>query len=199
MLKMNDIDIFLAECFEKRIIEKLGIHAIQKIKDRIETKYGMSLTHSIMEFDIFENVLFEFFGSGNEGIISDCIKSVCIVKIDENQIEIKDASLEKSILEVVQDKEQKIIFRKTMKSPMTLKEMVIELQKTLSEEESVLKIKSLISNKILIPLPKENNYETYYSNVMKSMTLNFKDGEFKITLLLKENINQSVILNKILQ
>jgi|APSaa5957512535_1039671.scaffolds.fasta_scaffold19478_4 hypothetical protein len=196
---MNYIDIFLVDRFEKQIIDSLGIHAVAKIKDRLFERHGMSLSQAIMDFEIFESVLYEYFGSGNKGVIKDCINSVCIPSQSENTIEIKDEELEKTIFESMMDDDKKSIISKTMKSPMTLKEMVMEIQENSTEQKAFEKVNSLITNRILMESPKDDHMkETYYYNVINGMTINYEDG-IKITMSLKENLQHSMILQQIIR
>ena len=108
LVRLSGFDRLIVSSLEKIIAENLGDKTISKIEHRLESKYGISLTESIAQFQKFDAILREFFGAGADGLEKKFLESICKVKKSENKtmwFSIEDEITKKIILETYGDED----------------------------------------------------------------------------------------------
>ena len=120
---MGSLDNLLAESLNTVIETKLGKVTYEKIKDRLDERYGITVLESIKDFYKMDSTLREFFGPGADQIEKDFLSNFISFgssSKDRSWITIHDQSLAKSILESFGDKDKKIILENSMREPQVI-------------------------------------------------------------------------------
>ena len=180
---INSVDILLAHSFEKYIAKNLGNRTTLSLKNRLNEKYGKSLSEIVRnDMSLFEDVLVELVGQpGAKAVIKNAIQNVCnnpkpmnsifkkIFKSKNNNdeevsliskkhiIEINDDDFKARLLESYNDDQKASILNIASENPLTTKaisEKITGFDKNIIFE----KIQELITVGLLVPLA-ENTYE----------------------------------------
>lgn len=108
---MSGLDKLLAKSLDTTIRQNLGDRTIQKIENRLFEKYGISLEESIEQFQKLDVVLREFFGTSADGLERKFLKSICEVRLENNDgwITFENPDVTKIILESFGDDDKKSI------------------------------------------------------------------------------------------
>lgn len=150
---MSGIDTILAQFVEYEIRRNLGKTTIQKIENRLFEKYGMSISESMNQFEKFDAVLYEFFGSGARGLEEKVFKKLVTIKeyesIDEHvQIIIKNPDMASQIMSTIANKEKFDILTCVFEQPKISSEIIKECQ--MPQTSGYRKIKELFHTGFLI-------------------------------------------------
>ena len=149
---MTGVDQLFAASLEKIILENLGTSTVNKIRERLFEKYGISITASMSEFEKLDSVLREFFGAGAEGLEKKFLDRICRIKSNKDKSEkrftISDSEISQSILKAFSDDEMSKILNASIGEPWTIAEILEKLN--ISKTSGYRKIKFLIDEGFLI-------------------------------------------------
>lgn len=197
------IEKLLAESFEKSFNSYFGTNQIDKIKNRLIEKHGISLSQAIRNFSKFEDVLFDIFGDGSTGVIYNLLEDVCKIKKTNiymiNTIEIRDDNLKYKILESYNDDDKKRILDTASKTAITVNNM-LQLVINSTPKQAQQKIYELIYSGLLIS--KNDDYNTLpdmtkkYSNVVNNVSIIMENDQLQVNIRVKEDLFKSSILKK---
>jgi len=144
-------DRLIASSLEKIITENLGDKTMSKIEHRLESKYGISLTESIEQFQKFDVILREFFGAGADGLEKKFLESICKVKKSENKniwFSIEDETTKKIILETYGDEDNVKILNYVNQESNTISDILNHYK--FPQTSGYRKINNLIDTGLLI-------------------------------------------------
>ncbi len=80
VFNMSGLDTLIAKSLENTLKESLGEQTFQKIQRRIIEKHGIGFTKAIEDFQKFDSVLRELFGSSAEGIERQILDKIVILE-----------------------------------------------------------------------------------------------------------------------
>jgi predicted DNA-binding ArsR family transcriptional regulator len=197
---MAGLDRLLAKSLDSIIRENLGDKTIQKIENRLFEKYGISLTQSIEQFNKLDAVLREFFGAGADGLEQRFLKSVCEVKIvnDENLILIENPTLTKIILESFGDDDKKKILS-ALNGESLIISQIIE-QCGIPQTSGYRKVNVLIDEGLLVPsgfiATQDGKKITKYRSIFDNIKIDIVKNKITIMIhLAKEDLSNSTVLS----
>lgn len=197
---MAGLDRLLAKSLDSIIRENLGDKTIQKIENRLFEKHGLSLTQSIEQFNKLDAVLREFFGAGADGLEQRFLKSVCEVKVvdNENWVKIENPFLTKIILESFGDDDKKKILSALNGESLIISQIIERCN--IPQTSGYRKINALIDEGMLVPSgfvattdgKKITKYRSIFDNIQIEIIKN------KITVVLhlaNEDMKSSTVLS----
>ena len=200
----NGLDNLLVPSLRKSIEDNLGKETLNKIEQRLMERHGLGLVQAIKNFNKFDSVLREFFGSGADGLEQKFLKNIVSVeksKVSKSDwIHIKDPELSRVFLESFADQDKKDILGCVMDNSMIIAK-ILELSK-IPQTSGYRKINFLIDHGLLVAngfelshdAKKVKKYETIFDNVKVDIVKN--DIAVKIQLK-KSLLSESSILQTV--
>jgi len=201
----NGLDNLLVPSLRKSIEENLGKETLNKIEERLMERYGLGLVQAIQNFDKFDSVLREFFGS--DGLEQKFLQKIVEVEkskqTDSNWIHMKDPELSRVFLESFADPDKKAILGSVMDTPLIIAQILETC--SIPQTSGYRKINYLINNGLLVANgfelahdgKKVKKYETIFDNVKVDIVKNdiAVRVQLKNTLLNESSILQTVQIN----
>jgi hypothetical protein len=200
------LDTLLAHAMASLIREKLGQITCQRIEERLQERYNLSLVDSIKDFYTLDGTLREIFGAGADGIEED-FKNRLIsfsTPIKGRQwITIENKDLAQLILESYGDREKRFILENAFKEPGVILHILEKCNIPKSSGYRI--INQLVEDGLLA---EEGHSETADGKKVSKYTSLFEKIRIEIDatkgiiiqVLLKENIlNESQILRILLR
>ncbi|MDH3278349.1 MAG: hypothetical protein OEL77_05260 [Nitrosopumilus sp.] len=152
---MSGIDELISNSLTNVIKKNLESNIEKKVKLSLFKKYGMSLNPAINDFSIVDEVLNEFLKTDTLSFEKKCLVEIFTLKKlkDSYLVTIKDESLVNLIVEILGDKEYRMIIESTLFKPLLITEIidVCKLPKT----SAYRKINYLLRNGFLTGAGKE--------------------------------------------
>lgn len=202
---MVGVDNLLLKSVGTVIRDNLSEKTLQKIEDRLFEKYGTTITQSLKDFQKFDTVLREFFGTGADGLERKVFESICTFEksqeVGQHWITIEDNSLTQVILEAFGDDDKKQILTALTSEPLIISEVLERCN--LAQTSGYRKVNSLIDDGMLTTRgqiitddgKKVNKYASVFENIKIDIVKN------KITIkvqLNKESLESSTMIPIIL-
>ena len=202
---MVGVDNLLLKSVGTVIRDNLSEKTLQKIEDRLFEKYGTTITQSLKDFQKFDTVLREFFGTGADGLERKVFESICTFEktkeVGQHWITIEDNSLTQVILEAFGDDDKKQILTALTSEPLIISEVLERCN--LAQTSGYRKVNSLIDDGMLTIRgqiitddgKKVNKYASVFENIKIDIVKN------KITIkvqLNKESLESSTMIPIIL-
>ena len=196
---MAGLDRLLAKSLDSIIRDNLGDKTIQKIENRIFEKYGISLTQSIEQFNKLDAVLREFFGAGADGLEQRFLKSVCEIKLvnNENWVVIENPSLTKIILESFGDDDKKKILGALNGESLIISQIIERCN--IPQTSGYRKVNALIDEGLLIPsgfvTTSDGKKITKYRSIFDNIKIDIVKNKITVVIhLTSEDLKSSTIL-----
>ena len=197
---MAGLDRLLAKSLDSTIRENLGDKTIQKIENRLFEKYGLSLSRSIEEFSKLDAVLREFFGAGADGLEQRFLKSVCEVKVLNNEkwVKIENPFLTKIILESFGDDDKKKILSALNGESLIISQIIERC--SIPQTSGYRKVNSLIEEGLLVPsgfiATSDGKKITKYRSIFDNIKIDIVKNNITVAIhLANEDLNESTILS----
>lgn len=189
---MPGFDHIISKSLNNIIKENLGEKAVQKIKNRLFEKYGISWNQSLEEFEKLDFVLKELFGNigarGLEQRFCNAIFDTKSKKNNESWIIISDPDINLIIIQTFGDLEKKKIIESVMNSPKIIYEIIKECN--LPQTSGYRKVNALIDDGFLIPTEyniKENKRIYQYVSIFKNLKIDINSNKIKVSVQLNES------------
>ena len=200
----NGLDNLLVPSLRKSIEENLGKETLNKIEDRLMERHGLGLVQAIKNFNKFDSVLREFFGSGADGLEQKFLQKIVEIESPKqsssNWISIKDSELSQVFLESFADQDKKAILGSVMDDPLIIAKILESCN--IPQTSGYRKINFLINNGLLVSNgfelaqygKKVKKYETIFDNVKVDIIKNnvAVKVQLKKSLLAESSILQTV-------
>jgi hypothetical protein len=200
----NGLDNLLVPSLRKSIEENLGKETLNKIEDRLMERHGLGLVQAIKNFNKFDSVLREFFGSGADGLEQKFLQKIVEIESSKqsssNWISMKDPELSKVFLESFADQDKKAILGSVMDDPLIIAKILESCN--IPQTSGYRKINFLINNGLLVSNgfelaqygKKVKKYETIFDNVKVDIIKNnvAVKVQLKKSLLAESSILQTV-------
>jgi hypothetical protein len=203
LVTLFGFDRLIVSSLEKIITENLGDKTMSKIEHRLESKYGISLTESIGQFQKFDVILREFFGAGADGLEKKFLESICKVKKSENKniwFSIEDETTKKIILETYGDEDNVKILNFVNQEPNTISDILNHFK--FPQTSGYRKINNLIDTGLLIEdgyvmsidKKKVSTYHALFDSIRIDIVKNkiIIDVQFE-----KNNLHESAIMQTV--
>jgi hypothetical protein len=197
---MAGLDRLLAKSLDSIIRENLGDKTIQKIENRLFEKHGISLTQSIEQFNKLDAVLREFFGAGADGLEQRFLRSVCELKLVNNEkwVLIENPMLTKIILESFGDDDKKKILGALNGDSLIISQIIERCN--IPQTSGYRKINALIDEGLLVPsgfvATSDGKKITKYKSIFDNIKIDIIKNKIIITLnLSKKDLDSSSILS----
>lgn len=197
---MAGLDRLLAKSLDSIIRENLGDKTVQKIENRLFEKYGISLTQSIEQFNKLDAVLREFFGAGADGLEQRFLKSVCELKVldDESWVLIENPQLTKVILESYGDDDKKKILGAVNGEPLIISKIIERCD--IPQTSGYRKVNALIAAGLLVPsghiVGSDGKRITKYRSIFDNLKIEIVKNKITIFIhLAKEDFASSSVLS----
>ena len=200
----NGLDNLLVPSLRKSIEENLGKDTLNKIEQRLMERHGLGLVQAIKNFNKFDSVLREFFGSGADGLEQKFLQQiVSIEKIKQTEsswIQMNDPELSKIFLESFADQDKKSILGAVMDDALIIAKILESCN--IPQTSGYRKINFLINSGLLVANgfelahdgKKVKKYETIFDNIKVDIVKN----EIDVKVQLKKSLlNDSSILQTI--
>jgi hypothetical protein len=196
---MAGLDRLLAKSLDSIIRENLGDKTIQKIENRLFEKHGISLTQSIEQFNKLDAVLREFFGAGADGLEQRFLRSVCELKLVNNEkwVLIENPMLTKIILESFGDDDKKKILGALNGDSLIISQIIERCN--IPQTSGYRKINALIDEGLLVPsgfiATSDGKKITKYRSIFDNIKIDIIKNKITIVIhLANEDLNSSSIL-----
>lgn len=171
-----------------------------KIKHRLESKYGISLIESIEQFQKFDVILREFFGSGADGLEKKFLESICKVKKSETKnmwCSIEDEITKKIILEMYGDEDNIKILNYTNQESSTISGILNHHK--FPQTSGYRKINNLIDAGLLIEdgyvMSIDKKKVSTYHALFNSVRIDIVKNKINVDVQLdRNNLDESVIM-----
>ena len=200
----NGLDNLLVPSLRKSIEENLGKGTLNKIEDRLMERHGLGLVQAIKNFNKFDSVLREFFGSGADGLEQKFLQKIVEIESSKqsssNWISMKDPELSKVFLESFADQDKKAILGSVMDDPLIIAKILESCN--IPQTSGYRKINFLINNGLLVSNgfelaqdgKKVKKYETIFDNIKVDIIKNnvAVKVQLKKSLLAESSILQTV-------
>jgi hypothetical protein len=200
----NGLDNLLVPSLRKSIEENLGKGTLNKIEDRLMERHGLGLVQAIKNFNKFDSVLREFFGSGADGLEQKFLQKIVEIESPKqsssNWISIKDSELSQVFLESFADQDKKAILGSVMDDPLIIAKILESCN--IPQTSGYRKINFLINNGLLVSNgfelaqdgKKVKKYETIFDNIKVDIIKNnvAVKVQLKKSLLAESSILQTV-------
>jgi len=200
----NGLDNLLVPSLRKSIEENLGKETLNKIEDRLMERHGLGLVQAIKNFNKFDSVLREFFGSGADGLEQKFLQKIVEIESPKqsssNWISIKDSELSQVFLESFADQDKKAILGSVMDDPLIIAKILESCN--IPQTSGYRKINFLINNGLLVSNgfelaqdgKKVKKYETIFDNIKVDIIKNnvAVKVQLKKSLLAESSILQTV-------
>ena len=200
---MSGFDHLIASSLEKIITKNLGKITMLKIEKRLKSKYGISLTESIEQFQKFDAILREFFGAGADGLEKQFLKSICKVKESKNSdtwFSIEDEMIKKIILEAYGDENNIKVLDNVNQKSMIISDILDHCR--FPQTSGYRRINNLINLGLLVEdehvLFRDNKKILKYYSLFKSVRINIVKNKLNIEIQFdKTSLRESIILQTI--
>ena len=196
---MVGIDRLLSKSLDTVIRENLGNRTVQKIENRLDEKYGITLTESIEQFQKLDSVLREFFGAGADGLEKRFLESLCSVKTtsNDNWISIDNSMLTKIILESFGDIDKKKILNLLNSEALIISQIIEKCG--IAQTSGYRKINALIDDGLLVPSgyvsTSDGKKVTKYRSIFNNINIEIVKNKINVSLYLpKVDFEASSIL-----
>ncbi len=202
----NGLDNLLVPSLRKSIEENLGKETLHKIEQRLMERHGLGLVQSIKNFNKFDSVLREFFGSGADGLEQKFLKNIVDIeksKASDDWLQIKDVGLSETFLGSLADQDKKAIIGVVMDKSLIIAKILEKCQ--IPQTSGYRKINSMINSGLLVANgfelsqdgKKIKKYETIFNNIKVDIVKNniAIKIQLKHSLLVESSIFQTVLLH----
>jgi hypothetical protein len=202
----NGLDNLLVPSLRKSIEENLGKETLHKIEQRLMERHGLGLVQSIKNFNKFDSVLREFFGSGADGLEQKFLKNIVDIeksKASDDWLQIKDVGLSETFLGSLADQDKKAIIGAVMDKSLIIAKILEKCQ--IPQTSGYRKINSMINSGLLVANgfelsqdgKKIKKYETIFNNIKVDIVKNniAIKIQLKHSLLVESSIFQTVLLH----
>ena len=200
---MGGIDHLLSSALEGIIQKNLGVKACNKIQNRLDEKFGITILESMEQFHTIDSILRELFGKGADGLEKKFLNSVCTLKSKKSSdgwISIQDKEIIKVIVESIGDEDKKKILLTTTQEPKITYDILEECN--IAQTSGYRKINSLIDDGLLSQsghtTGKDGKKISKYFSIFSNLRINVENGEFYVDIQLnKTQLNESTIFQVI--
>ena len=198
------MDNFLVPSLRKTIEENLGKKTLNKIEERLIERHGMSLVPAIKDFNKFDSVLREFFGSGADSLETKFLQNLVKLEKAKNTnaewITIQEQELARIILESFGDHDKNAILNSVLDKPRIVADILKNCK--IPQTSGYRKINSLIDVGLLIPngqsITPDGKKVTKYETLFRNISIEIEKNYVKVKVQMKKNtIKNSSILQVI--
>jgi hypothetical protein len=202
---MYGIDTILTDEMCRQMTRDLGENAVLSIKEKLFSKYAITLKQSIHEFEKLDDILESIYGKACKKIERNCFENICTAynfDIQEKNSEyliFTNNSISKNIFEVFTNEKKKSILH-AMIAPNTIKNIleITDIKKTIGYKM----INELIQDGFIIKSDDTlqcNMYNAKFESIFENVNIEFNDlDEIKTQVKFKGELFSSSVIPKIL-
>ena len=200
----SSIDNLLVPSLRKAIEQNLGKKTLNKIEKRLVERHGMNITQAVKDFNKFDSVLREFFGSGADGLEIKFLDNIINVERSPNNnvgwLTIQDQELAKVFLEFLGDGDKIAIINSVLDKPLIVADILESCK--IPQTSGYRKINSLIKCGLLIPngyaLTNDQKKVTRYESLFQNIQIGMEKNRIKVKIQPKKHsVENSTILQTI--
>jgi len=148
---LGGLDRLFASALEKVITKNLGEKTVERIKERLKEKYGLTVLSGIEEFQKIDIVLREIFGAGADGLEKKFLESICEIQRSKSTgtwITIEDSAINQVILESYGEEDKVKVLRVVSNKSKIISDILKECN--IPQTSGYRKINALIKSGLLI-------------------------------------------------
>lgn len=197
------LDKLLSQALESIIKKKLGEPVLKKIEQRLQDRYGISITDAIQDFQIFDATLREFFGTGADTMeeeFKEHLVSLNTSSKGRQWMSIENQELINLILDSYGNKEKRLILNTALKSPNVILEILEQCN--IPKSSGYRLISELVNDGLLTEegSAKTSDGKTVskYTALLEKIKIEIEGNGTQVQVLLKEHILEESSIFKIL-
>jgi predicted acetyltransferase len=197
------LDKLLTQSLESMITKQIGVSVVKKIEQRLQERYGMSMSDAIHDFQIFDATLREFFGTGADTLEEDFKKHLISINSSSKGMKwmtIENKELVNLILDSYGNNEKRMILNNALKSPNVILEILEQCNIPKSSGYRI--IGELVDNGLLAEEghAKTSDGKTIskYTSLFEKIKVEIERGGTQVQVLLKEHILEESNIFKVL-
>lgn len=197
------LDKLLAQSLESIITKEIGEKAVKKIEQRLQERYGMSMSDAIQDFQIFDATLREFFGSGADTLeenFKEHLVSINASSKGRQWMTIENKELVNLILDSYGNNEKRMILNIALKFPNVILEILEQCNIPKSSGYRI--IGDLVDNGLLAEeghaKTSDGKTVSKYTSLFEKIKIEIDRDETQVQILLKEHILEESNIFKVL-